>query len=46
MLKAHVSNIKVNSLHAYSNHPIKNKTKGGEGWANLGKESRHKYLVL
>jgi len=45
MLKAHVSN--MNLLHAYSNHPKNNnKTKGGEGWANLGKESRHKYLVL
>lgn len=32
MLKAHVGNIKINSLHPYSNHPIKtNNTKGGEG---------------
>lgn len=38
MLKAHVGNIKVNSWHAYSNHPKKNnKAQGGEGWTNLGK---------
>lgn len=38
MLKAHVGNTKVNLWHAYSNHPEKNnKTKGGEGWTNLGK---------
>lgn len=31
MLKVHVSNVKVNALYAYFNHPQKiNKTKGGQ----------------